>query len=434
MLNIALELSKHRRSYEDIASKFFEHFILISDAMSYRSGDEQASLWNEADGFYYDAISWGGPFAQQLPIRSLVGLIPLFAVLTLEPELINKFPSFKRRLNWFIENRHDVAERNIASLKDRGKDDRMLLSLVNKDRLVQILKRMLDESEFLSPNGIRSLSKFHEKNPYAMDVNGQHFQVSYIPGDSDSGLFGGNRYANPWFLRPVPKNDTDLSSNWRGPIWLAVNFLLVESLLRFYMFYGKSLQVECPTGSGIYLHLGECAEEIQHRLQHLFARGDDGRRAINDGNDLLDFDPHWKEFFDGDTGRGLGATHQCGWTGLISKIINDAGINCRLPQTPRTPTAAAAHFADSYFDEIFARPNNPRIRRSSVSRSIGNHNTSVNGDERAGSETDTEERARDRNHANQHVANYVTDQLERVRSNESVAAYEDEFEAQIDGQ
>ena len=193
MLNIALELSKHRRTYEDIASKFFEHFILISDAMLYRRGDEQASLWNEADGFYYDAISWGGPFAQQLPIRSLVGLIPLFAVLTLEPEFVNRFPSFKRRLHWFIENRHDVAGHNIASLKSRGKDDRMLLSIVNRDRLVLILRRMIDESEFLSQNGIRSLSKYHEKNICLMDVNGQHFQVSYVPSDSDSGLFGGNR-------------------------------------------------------------------------------------------------------------------------------------------------------------------------------------------------------------------------------------------------
>ena len=196
MLNIALELAKHRRIYEDIASKFFEHFILISDAMTYRSGGQEASLWSEKDGFYYDAISWGGPWTQQLPVRSLVGLIPLFAVLTLEPELINKFPSFKRRLNWFMENRHDVAERNIASLKRRGKEDRLLLSLVNKDRLVRILRKMLDETEFLADHGIRSLSKFHKDHPYSMDVNGQRFQVSYVPGDSDSGLFGGNRYDN----------------------------------------------------------------------------------------------------------------------------------------------------------------------------------------------------------------------------------------------
>lgn len=312
MLNIALELAKHRRIYEDIASKFFEHFVLISDAMTFKADGKEQSLWNDDDGFYYDAISWGGPWSQQLPVRSLVGLIPLYAVLTLEPELINKFPSFKKRMNWFIENRSDVAERNIASMKKRGKDDRLLLSLVSKERLVKILKRMLDETEFLSEHGIRSLSKHHEKHPYSMEVNGQEFKVSYVPGDSDSGLFGGN-------------------SNWRGPIWLCVNFLLVESLLRFYMFYGKSLQIECPTGSGDYMHLGHIAEEIQHRLQHLFVRGDDGRRAVNNGNDMLDYDPHWKdylwfyEFFDGDSGRGLGATHQCGWSGLIAKMIHDTG-------------------------------------------------------------------------------------------------------------
>lgn len=312
MLNIALELAKHRRIYEDIASKFFEHFILISDAMTYRDGGTEKSLWNQEDGFYYDAISWGGPWTQQLPIRSLVGLIPLYAVLTLEPELISKFPSFKRRMDWFIENRNDVAERNIASMQKRGKDQRLLLSLVSKDRLVQILKRMLDETEFLSEYGVRSLSRHHREHPYGMDVNGQQFKVGYVSGDSDSGLFGGN-------------------SNWRGPIWLCVNFLLIESLLRFYMFYGTSLQIECPTGSGEYMHLGHVAEELQHRLQHLFARGDEGRRAVNAGNDMLDHDPHWKdylwfhEFFDGDSGRGLGATHQCGWSGLIAKMIHDSG-------------------------------------------------------------------------------------------------------------
>ena len=197
MLNIALELAKHRRIYEDIASKFFEHFILISDAMTYRSNfeGEEASLWNEQDGFYYDAICWGGPWTKQLPIRSLVGLIPLFAVLTLEPEIVEKLPSFKRRLLWFIENHNDIAERNIASLGRRGKGDRLLLSLVNRERLVKILKRMLDETEFLADHGIRSLSKYHKDNPYSMNVNGQNFQVAYVPGDSDSGLFGGNRYA-----------------------------------------------------------------------------------------------------------------------------------------------------------------------------------------------------------------------------------------------
>lgn len=197
MLNIALELAKHRRTYEDIASKFFEHFLFISDAMTYRNGDKEQSLWNEEDGFYYDAISYGGPETQQMPVRSLVGLIPLFAVLTLEPEALNKFPSFKKRLDWFIKNREDVSERNIASMTKRGKGDRLLLSLVSKDRLKRILEKMLDEDEFLSPYGIRSLSKFHEKEPYTMEVNGSHFGVGYVPGDSNSPTFGGN-------------------SNWRG--------------------------------------------------------------------------------------------------------------------------------------------------------------------------------------------------------------------------
>ena len=266
----------------------------------------------DTSSFYYDAISYGEPWTQQLPVRSLVGLILLYAVLTLEPELINKFPSFKKRLDWFIENKQDVVERNIASMKARGKDDRLLLALVNKERLQKILQRMLDETEFLSKHGIRSMSKYHEAHPYSMVVNGQTFKVGYVSGESDSALFGGN-------------------SNWRGPVWLCVNFLLVESLLRFYMFYGDSLQIECPTGSGEYMHLGHVAEEIQHRLQHLFARNDEGRRAVNAGSDLLDFDEHWKdklwfhEYFDGDTGRGLGASHQCGWTGLIAKIIHDTG-------------------------------------------------------------------------------------------------------------
>jgi hypothetical protein len=329
MLNMALELAKHRRIYEDIASKFFEHFILISDAMQYRSGGEEKPLWNDEDGFYYDAISWGGPWSHQMPVRSLVGLIPLYATLCIEPEVIKKFPSFKKRMEWFIENRSETANRNIASMKRRGKDDRLLLSLVNEDRLRCILTKMLDESEFLADYGIRSLSKYHKDHPYSMDVNGQKFQVSYIPGDSDSGLFGGN-------------------SNWRGPIWIAVNFLLIESLQRFFMFYGKDFQIECPTGSGDFMHLGHVAEELQHRLQHLFARGDDGKRAINDGNDMLDFDPNWKdylwfhEFFDGDTGRGLGASHQCGWTGLVAKMIHDSGL------VPRFNPAA---FAKTYCPE-----------------------------------------------------------------------------------
>ena len=228
-------------------------------------------------------------------------------------------------------------------------------------------------------------------------------------------------------------------TNWRpGPIWLAVNFLLIESILRFYMFYGKTLEVECPTGSGDYMHLGMVAEEIQHRLQRLFVRDEEGRRATNNGDDALDFDPHWKdylwfhEFFDADTGRGLGASHQCGWTGLIAKVIHDTGVTIGLPQTPKTPSAAVAHYSDSYFDETFTKSSKPRIRRSSTGRSIGNPSSipaSVNGDHNGDSVVTEEddERSRRRSEANQHVAHYVTNQLERIRTDDS-SAYETIFD------
>ncbi|PON21296.1 hypothetical protein TGAM01_v209887 [Trichoderma gamsii] len=429
MLNIALELAKHRRIYEDIASKFFEHFIFISDAMTFRTGqkDEQ-SLWNEEDGFYYDAISWGGPWLQQLPVRSLVGLIPLYATATLEPELINKLPSFKKRVDWFIQNRCDLAERNMASIQKRGKGNRILLSIVSKERLEKILVRMLDEDEFFSDHGIRSLSKFHKENPYSMEVKGQEFKVGYVPGDSDTGLFGGN-------------------SNWRGPIWLCVNFLLIESLQRFYLFYGPDFKVECPTGSGVEMHLGKVSEELQHRLQHLFARDDYGRRSINAGDDRLDYDEHWKdylwfhEFFDGDTGRGLGATHQTGWTGLIARLIHDTGVSCRLPQTPRTPSVAMAH----YFDDIFQRhidtgvphPGGRRhLRRSSTARSItarSDFESSVNGDDDARSVTnsvyhDDPERVKEKQEADSHMHRYISDQLRRYTGVNEDDSGGDEYE------
>lgn len=450
MLNISLELAKHRRVYEDIASKFFEHFIHISDAMRFRVGDGEKSLWNDEDGFFYDAITWGSPWTKQLPVRSLVGLIPLYATLTLEPEVIDQFPTFKRRLNWFIENNSAVAKRNIANLKRRGKDDRLLLSLVTEDRLQKILHRMLDEQEFLGEHGIRSLSRYHKKHPYSMDVNGQNFEVAYLSGESDSGLFGGN-------------------SNWRGPIWLAVNFLLVESLQRFYMFYGDTLKVECPTGSGEELHLGHVAEEIQHRLQHLFVRNEQGRRAIHNDHPILDSDPHWRdcmwfyEYFDGDTGRGLGASHQCGWTGLIAKMIHDTGVSCRLPQTPRTPSATAAHYFDDVFSsarrksvDVAAAARSPKLLRRSSMRSIGNKSdkespetdgkatpktpnaqnssSSLDSHVRGSSIGFLDEAALKRmKEADDHTAHYVSDQLAKIKANGLTVKIHDEFEAQLDG-
>ncbi|WVO15911.1 hypothetical protein L204_103576 [Cryptococcus depauperatus] len=338
MLSIALELAKHNPTYEDIASKFFEHFLFISDAMTYPgSNDEHLSLWNEEDGFYYDAIQWGFGHSQQLPVRSLVGLMPLYATLVLEPSVIKRFPGFKKRMDWFIENRPDISGRNVANMKAAGRGDRKLLALASKERLVRILERMLDEKEFLSEYGIRSMSLYHHDNPFSMNVNGEEFGVGYWPGDSRSGMFGGN-------------------SNWRGPIWLAVNFLLIESLQRFHQYYGDTLTVECPTGSGDHMSLAGCAEEIQHRLIHIFSRDEHGRRAVNGGNPKLNRDPHFKdyvhffEFFHGNDGRGLGASHQTGWSGLIAWCIMQTGEYCRLPKTPKTPRSIAKH----YFDEALS--------------------------------------------------------------------------------
>ncbi|KAG8925776.1 hypothetical protein FRC01_009728 [Tulasnella sp. 417] len=341
MLNMALELAKHNPTYEDIASKFFEHFIFIADAMSYRgSNDETLSLWNEKDGMYYDAIHWGPGHSQQLPIRSLVGLIPLYATLTLEPSVINRFPGFKKRMEWFIENRPGLVERNLANIKAGGKGQRRLLALVSKERLIRILEKMLDEQEFLSDYGIRSLSLYHKKHPYNIHVNGQDFGVEYWPGDSKSGMFGGN-------------------SNWRGPIWLATNFLLIESLQRFHQYYGSELQVECPTGSGDFMDLGKVAEEVQHRIIHIFGRDMEGCRATNGGNVKLDRDPHFRdyvwfhEFFHGNDGRGLGASHQTGWSGLVAFHIMQSGMSCRLPRTPRTPRSVSMHYFDERIDSEY---------------------------------------------------------------------------------
>ncbi|ODQ83045.1 hypothetical protein BABINDRAFT_44396 [Babjeviella inositovora NRRL Y-12698] len=354
MLNIALELSKERSVYEDIASKFFEHFLLIADAMTFKY-DELSdsvdtgviaptgrSLWNEEDQFYYDAISWGqGSASTQLPVRSLVGLIPLYACLTLEPSMLEKLPSFKKRVEWFIANRSEVAARNIASMENRGVGERLLLALVDKDRLVAILEKMLDEDEFLSPYGIRSLSKYHDKHPYAYYNNGNTYDISYLPGESDSGLFGGN-------------------SNWRGPIWFPVNFLIVESLQRFFLYYGSDLKVECPKGSGEYLNLAQVAQEIEQRLIHLFIPNAEGKRACNGDDVTASVDPFFKdyipfyEYFHGDTGRGLGASHQCGWTALVAKWIHDVGTSCRAPDTPRPPTSAKsiANFQEMNRDHL----------------------------------------------------------------------------------
>jgi hypothetical protein len=312
MLKIALELAKKNPVYQDSASKFFEHFLRIARAMSgdYRRG---ISLWNEDDGFFYDALHLPDGSIIPLKVRSLVGLMPLLAVETLEDDLVESMPDFKRRMIWFFENRIYLRDRgHVACVKSPGIHGRRLLSIVNHDRLVRVLRPMLDENEFLSPFGVRSVSKYHQDHPYSINLDGQTHTIAYQPAESRSGLFGGN-------------------SNWRGPIWFPINYLLIESLQKFNHYYGDALKVECPTGSGQMMNLGEVATELSRRLIKLFLRNADGQRPIYGGQRIFQNDPHWKdlilfhEYFHGDNGAGLGASHQTGWTALVAKIIQQSG-------------------------------------------------------------------------------------------------------------
>ncbi|MEH2269653.1 MAG: glucosidase [Nostoc sp.] len=309
MLAIALELAKTNPVYEDIATKFFEHFLYIADAMN-KIGEMEASLWNDSDGFYYDVLHL--PERQvTLKVRSMVGLIPLFAIETIEPETLKLLPGFKKRLEWFIQNRPDLRQ-NVACMVTKGVGARRLLAIVSRDKLRSILQKMLDESEFFGPYGIRALSRFHAGNPYIFDVNGSQFRVDYEPAESSSGLFGGN-------------------SNWRGPVWFPVNFILIESLQKFHYYLGDDFKVECPTGSGQMMTLWEVASELSQRLTRIFLQNTSGKRPVYGGIQKFQNDPHWQnlilfhEYFHGDKGSGIGASHQTGWTGLIAKLIQQFG-------------------------------------------------------------------------------------------------------------
>ena len=309
MLAIALELAREDHTYGDLASKFFEHFVYIAEAMNNRGG-EGIELWDEEDGFFYDVLHLSENNHHFLKVRSMVGLIPLFAVETLEPELIDVLPGFKKRMLWFIENRPELRH-NVTTVTDKDGRTRRLLSIVSPERLPRVLRVMLDEREFLSPYGVRALSQFHRDHPYVMAVDGHEYRVTYQPAESDSGLFGGN-------------------SNWRGPIWFPLNFLLVESLQKFHHFFGDTLAVECPTGSGQHVNLWEVATDLSRRLIRIFLRDSD-RRAVYGGEKKFQDDPHWRdliqfhEYFHGDNGAGLGASHQTGWTGLVAKLIEQSG-------------------------------------------------------------------------------------------------------------
>ncbi len=316
MMTIALELALTNAAYEDIALKFFEHFLAIAEAMN-NMAEEGIQLWNKEDEFFYDVLHLPNDIYLPMKIRSLVGLIPLFAVETLEPRVLNALPRFKFHLEWFLTHRPDLTRLVVSRWQQPDSGERRLLSLVHGHHLRSLLKRMLDPGEFLSDYGIRSLSKYHAGHPYVHYFNGFAYTVSYEPAESRTELFGGN-------------------SNWRGPIWFPTNYLLIEALQQFYYYYGDDFRVEYPTGSGHDLTLMEVADELSQRLIRLFLCDNTGRRPFNGDNEFLQHNPHWRdhilfhEFFHGDTGMGLGASHQTGWTGLVAMLIQQQGMHDTL--------------------------------------------------------------------------------------------------------
>jgi hypothetical protein len=314
LLRISIELAQHNPVYEDIATKFLEHFLAIAAAIN-GVGEGAMGLWDETDQFYFDHLSL--PDGRNLPLRihSIVGLIPLFAVQPIEPAMISQLPEFSARLEWYLKHRPDLASL-VSNWEQPGQGNRRLLSLLRGHRMKALLRRMLDETRFLSDHGIRSLSKEHEAEPFRIDIDGQTYEVPYWPAESRSRLFGGN-------------------SNWRGPVWMPINFLIIESLQKFHHYYGDDFKVECPTGSGRWLNLNEVADELSRRLGGLFLAGADGKRAVLNYHPKLVGDPHFRdhllfhEYFHADNGRGIGASHQTGWTGVVAKLLQ------------RTPMAAA---------------------------------------------------------------------------------------------
>ena len=308
LMAIALELARTHPAYEDVATKFFEHFMYIAGAMNNIAG-EGIELWDNDDEFFYDVLHLDHTNVR-LKVRSMVGLIPLFAVETIDPALIDQLPRFKRRMEWFLNERPDLAGL-VSHWEIPGMGERRLLALLRGHRMKRVLARMLDPNEFLSDFGVRALSKYHERNPYVFDFGGSEYRVDYEPAESTTGVFGGN-------------------SNWRGPVWFPVNYLIIESLQKFHHYYSDDFRVECPTGSGQYLSLNAIAAELSRRLISLFLRDANGRRPIYGGQELFQTDPHWRdyvlfhEYFHGDNGAGLGASHQTGWTALVAKLIQQS--------------------------------------------------------------------------------------------------------------
>jgi hypothetical protein len=292
--------------YQDLASKFWEHFIYVANALNCRGGSGN-SLWNEDDGFFYDQLlsSDNEPFP--IRARTMVGFVPMFGASTVPAETFVCYPEFKKRREWFIEHRPDLID-SAGPMVVAGPNNSLILGLVRTDQLRRMLQYMLDESEFLSPYGVRAVSKYHRDNPLILNLDGQVYRLDYEPGESLTCLFGGN-------------------SNWRGPIWMPANFLIIGALKEYHNYYGSEFEVECPTGSSTMKSLDEVADELAHRLERIFLRDQDGKRAVFGDCDLFNNDPHWRdlipfhEYFHGDTGRGCGASHQTGWSGLIAKIL-----------------------------------------------------------------------------------------------------------------
>lgn len=306
MMRIAMELALHNPVYEDMAIKFFEHYLYIAEAME-NLGEGIDGLWNEEDGFFYDVLQLNNGESISLKLRSIVGLIPMFAVEIIERDTLDRLPNFTARMEWVLKNRPELANL-VSHWEVEGKGGKHLMSILRKTRLKRVLKRMADPNEFLSEYGIRSMSKIYEETPFKFSTDEHEYVVKYMPAESDSRMFGGN-------------------SNWRGPIWFPINFLIVESLQRYHFYYGESLQVEYPTGSGEMRNLDFVAEDLSKRLRSIFIKDENGNRAFNGGNEMMNHDEFFKdyimfyEYFNGDTGKGIGASHQCGWTATVAKLI-----------------------------------------------------------------------------------------------------------------
>jgi len=311
MLELAFELSAYDPTYEDMVVKFAEHFYYIASAMNKPGQD---GMWDEEDGFYYDLLRLPDGGATRLKVRSMVGLLPLCATTVVERSQRERIPRAMAQITERLRRMPELSKTIHATGPGHfGVAERGIMALVNQDRLRRILTKMLDESEFLSPYGIRSLSRFHETHPYIFHVHGQEYRVDYLPAESNTGMFGGN-------------------SNWRGPIWMPVNVLIIRALQNYYLYYGDNFKIECPTGSGKLMNLFDVSKEIADRLARIFTRDERGRRPLYGGTEKFQTDPHWRdyilfnEYFHGDNGAGLGAAHQTGWTGLVAKTIQLYGL------------------------------------------------------------------------------------------------------------